>query len=53
MEIKLAPIDLTYNMTKVGATHCVEFDHVNRNSVKHGQVIRQNDPNTKVELNRL
>lgn len=43
--------DIQYD--KGGCHHCVEYDHVNRNSVKHGQVIRQNDPNTKVELNRL
>ena len=36
-----------------GCHHCVEYDHVGTNSVRHGQAIRQNDPNTKVELNRL
>ncbi|MDF2176845.1 SpvB/TcaC N-terminal domain-containing protein [Aliiglaciecola sp. CAU 1673] len=36
-----------------GCHHCVEYDHVPRNSTRHGDQIRANDPNAKVELNLL
>lgn len=38
---------------KDGCHNCIEYDHVERNSVKHGEVIRQKDSKAKVELNRL
>ncbi|MEM6274079.1 MAG: RHS repeat-associated core domain-containing protein [Myxococcota bacterium] len=43
--------DLQYD--KNGCHHCVEYDTVPSNSVRHGQVIRGNDSNTAVELNNL
>jgi hypothetical protein len=43
--------DVQYD--KNGCHNCVEYDTVPRNSTKHGEVIRRNDPNTKVELNNL
>jgi hypothetical protein len=36
-----------------GCHTCVEFDTVPRNSKRHGEVIRGNDPKSKVELNQL
>jgi len=36
-----------------GCHHCVEYDHVPRNSTRHGDQIIANDPNVKVELNLL
>ena len=36
-----------------GCHHCVEYDTIPRNSTRHGEVIRANDPKTKVELNQL
>jgi hypothetical protein len=43
--------DLQYN--KDGCHYCVEYDNSLDNSVRHGEVIRANDPNARVELNRL
>ncbi|WP_115718306.1 RHS repeat-associated core domain-containing protein [Gallaecimonas mangrovi] len=36
-----------------GCHYCVEYDHVPRNSTRHGDKISANDPNVKVELNLL
>jgi hypothetical protein len=43
--------DLQYD--KSGCHRCVEYDTVPRNSTRHGDVIRANDPKTKIELNQL
>ncbi len=43
--------DLQYD--KGGCHYCVEYDTVPRNSTRHGNVIRQNDPKVRVELNQL
>ena len=43
--------DLQYDQG--GCHKCVEFDTVPRNSTKHGDVIRANDPKAKIELNQL
>jgi RHS repeat-associated protein len=43
--------DLQYDQS--GCHRCVEFDTVPRNSTRHGDVIRANDPKTKIELNQL
>ena len=36
-----------------GKHHCWEIDRVEKNSIKHGQVIRRNDPSAIVELELL
>lgn len=36
-----------------GCHHCVEYDHVPRNSTRHGDQVRANDPDAQVELNLL
>ncbi|TBU74089.1 RHS repeat-associated core domain-containing protein [Phytopseudomonas daroniae] len=36
-----------------GCHYCVEYDHVPKNSVRHGDRIRANDPGAKTELNLL
>ncbi len=41
--------DIQYD--QCGVHHCVEYDTFERNSVRHRQVIRRNDPNTGIELN--
>jgi len=43
--------DLQYDQG--GCHRCVEFDSVPRNSTRHSDVIRANDPKTKIELNEL
>jgi RHS repeat-associated protein len=43
--------DLQYDQG--GCHRCVEFDTVPRNSTRHGDVIRANDPKTKIELIQL
>jgi RHS repeat-associated protein len=43
--------DVQYD--QCGVHHCVEYDTIPGNSARHGDVIRQNDPNAVVELNVL
>jgi RHS repeat-associated protein len=43
--------DVQYD--RCGVHHCVEYDSVPSRSRRHGEVIRRNDPNAKVELNEL
>jgi hypothetical protein len=43
--------DIQYDQN--GCHYCVEYDNSQANSVKHGQVIQGNDPNTQVILNLL
>ncbi len=43
--------DVQYD--KDGQHHNVEYDNIERNSVKHRDVISRNDPNSKIETNIL
>jgi hypothetical protein len=43
--------DLQYD--RCGVHYCVEYDTIENNSVRHGEVIRANDPNAEVDLNVL
>jgi RHS repeat-associated protein len=43
--------DVQYD--KGGCHHCVEYDTVPKNSTRHGEVIRGNDPKANVDLNVL
>ncbi len=43
--------DIQYD--KNGQHYTIEYDNIKRNSIKHGEVIKKNDPNANVELNIL